>query len=149
MELYRYNVCPKITWAIKRWWDFGKEKSQQTRMFTGFSGGAGGIRTHVPFPTNWFRVSPVMTSSIPLHDYLHWMPLRKRADIKWWYVYFRINTVLRIYWRNCKEVHLKSLFEPQGSTYTIHSDCHLHSLLPAIKKTNRVSVNRTTCSLIL
>ena len=30
-------------------------------------GGEGGIRTHVPFPANAFRVRPVMTTSIPLH----------------------------------------------------------------------------------
>ena len=29
--------------------------------------GEDGIRTHVTLPSNWFRVSPVMTTSIPLH----------------------------------------------------------------------------------
>ena len=36
-------------------------------MVTGFfDGGAGGIRTHEPVRTTWFRVRPVMTTSIPL-----------------------------------------------------------------------------------
>ena len=50
-------------------------KPAKTLVTTGFSsnhkgfsfGGAGGIRTHVRLPSNWFRISPVMTTSIPLH----------------------------------------------------------------------------------
>ena len=51
-----------------------------------FHGAEGGIRTLVWFPTNWFRVSPVMTASIPLHIYwilaiyhfLHWNAYKRR-----------------------------------------------------------------------
>ena len=35
-------------------------------MFTGFSGGAGGIRTHVAVTPNGFQDRLVMTASIPL-----------------------------------------------------------------------------------
>ena len=44
-----------------------KRKVQQTLEFTGPCGGDGGIRTHGTVRYNWFRVSPVMTTSIRLH----------------------------------------------------------------------------------
>ena len=48
--------------------------SQQSKNGTPFGvpscfGGESGIRTHVGLLPNWFRVSPVMTTSISLHSY--------------------------------------------------------------------------------
>ena len=48
-------------------------KKATRRMSHGFliHGGEDGIRTHVRLLANWFRVSPVMTTSIPLRIYLN------------------------------------------------------------------------------
>ena len=46
-----------------------KEKSRKHVCLLDFSfGGDGGIRTHEPVRANAFRVRPVMTTSIRLHD---------------------------------------------------------------------------------
>ena len=56
---------------VLNWFWSGKQKRKvrQTRMATGLFGGEDGIRTHVRLLANWFRVSPVMTTSIPLRVY--------------------------------------------------------------------------------
>ena len=46
-------------------------RTLQFRHFLHSFGGEGGIRTRVRLPANWFRVSPVMTTSIPLRIYLN------------------------------------------------------------------------------
>ena len=43
-----------------------KGKSSKPLSLLDFFGGEDGIRTHVRLLANWFRVSPVMTTSIPL-----------------------------------------------------------------------------------
>lgn len=66
-----------------------KKKNPETRMVTGFfDGGAGGIRTHEPVRTTWFRVRPVMTTSIPLPIcsaavFLRLFPIEKGFGKNW------------------------------------------------------------------
>ena len=43
------------------------KKRLENVVFSSQIGGDGGIRTHGRLPVNWFRVSPVMTTSIRLH----------------------------------------------------------------------------------
>ena len=52
------------------------------RFETAF-GAEGGIRTLVLFPANWFRVSPVMTASIPLHIKL-FLNFARLLQGRWW-----------------------------------------------------------------
>ncbi len=47
---------------------FIAEKKPANAVFTGFSGGAGGIRTHVGVNPNGFQDRLVMTASIQLRD---------------------------------------------------------------------------------
>ena len=47
-----------------------KKKPATPHGYWLFDGGAGGIRTHGTLRFNWFRVSPVMTTSIPLRIFL-------------------------------------------------------------------------------
>ena len=76
-------------------------------MVTGFfDGGAGGIRTHEPVRTTWFRVRPVMTTSIPLPIcsaavFPHLFPVEKGFGKNW-----------------RKEQQTYSIFEP-GKTRTV------------------------------
>ena len=44
------------------------KKPSENGCFQTDCGGAGGIRTHVPLRTTWFRVKLVTTTSIPLHS---------------------------------------------------------------------------------
>ena len=58
-----FDHCVRIPIIFSR-----KQESTPLRMLPAF-GGERGIRTLVCLRTNWFRVSPVMTTSISLHNY--------------------------------------------------------------------------------
>ena len=49
------------------------EKSPEIIGISRLCGGEGGIRTHVPLPTNAFRVRRVMTTSLPLRINDQWI----------------------------------------------------------------------------
>ena len=65
------KFCPSIQQfcplKIEQNSDFQKIQKPATIAITGFVGGEGGIRTHVPLRTTAFRVRLVMTTSILLH----------------------------------------------------------------------------------
>ena len=63
-----------------------KRKRAKNRWFLALSGGVGGIRTHGTRRYNWFRVSPVMTTSIPLRVFIFTSALKNTSEKgeNWW-----------------------------------------------------------------
>ena len=63
-----------------------KPANGKNRLQTEFSGGVGGIRTHGTRRYNWFRVSPVMTTSIPLRVFIFTSALKNTSEKgeNWW-----------------------------------------------------------------
>ena len=64
MQLWKTVKVWKRQWN-KAFWAKSKNANFVSKLAFLF-GGSGGIRTHEPVRTTWFRVRPVMTTSIPL-----------------------------------------------------------------------------------